>query len=400
MKFGIIRETKKPIDKRVPFTPAQCMKLLNRYNNLEIVVQPSAIRCFTDEEYRNEGIPVLEDLSDCDILLGVKEVNKRNLIQGKTYLFFSHTIKKQDYNKKLLKTILEKNIRLIDYETLTDSSGFRIIGFGRYAGLVGAYNGLRAYAIRLGQKVPKPAHRCSGLDEMIREAQKPKLPAIKIALTGSGRVAQGAMELLNQAGVDKISVDDYLNKTANKPVYVQLEPGEYVMRKDGTRFNLEHFFKHPEQYENNFERFLPHTDLLIAAAFWDPKAPVLFTAEQVNQPDFALKVIADISCDINGSVPTTKRPSTIDEPFYDYHKPTGELQTPFSGSDNITVMAVDNLPCELPKDASEYFGEMLSSKIVPALIGDDPEDVIRRATITNEGQLTTNFNYLEEWVSK
>jgi saccharopine dehydrogenase (NAD+, L-lysine-forming) len=401
MKIGILRESKKPRDERTPLSPEQCGSLVNKYIDLDIIVQSSDIRCFKDEEYLNAGIPVKKDLSDCDVLMGVKEVNTDELIPDKTYMFFSHTIKKQEHNKNLLKTILKKNIRLIDYEVLTDINGFRVVGFGRFAGLVGAYNGLRAYASRLGKTAPKPAHLCADLHEMKNEIRNFKVPHIKMAVTGGGRVTNGVMELLDAAGVRKVSVEDFLNKSGyNIPVYVQLEPEHYVKRKDGLTFNLQHFFENPDRYESNFERFISHTDMLFSAAYWDPRAPLLFMLKQVKKRNFSIKVIADITCDINGSIPTTKRASTIEKPFYDYNRLTGELTEPFSNEENITVMAVDNLPCELPRDASVDFGKMLSGKVVPALLGDDPWEMINKATITLNGNLTDNFKYLEDWVNK
>jgi saccharopine dehydrogenase (NAD+, L-lysine-forming) len=400
MRIGILRESKKPHDERAPLSPEQCKSLVNKYSNLKIIVQPSDIRCFKDEEYLDEGLAVKEDLSDCDMLMGVKEVNTDDLIPGKTYMFFSHTIKKQEQNKNLLKAILRENIRLIDYEVLTDDNGLRVVGFGRFAGLVGAYNGLRAYAFRLGKTGPKPAYLCEDLYEMKNEIRNFEVPDIKIAVTGGGRVAYGAMELLDVAGVRKVSVEDFLNKSGyNIPVYVQLEPEHYVKRKDGLIFKLQHFFDNPDQYESNFERFISHTDMLISAAYWDPRAPLLFTPEQVKNRNFSIKVIADITCDINGSIPTTKRASTIEKPFYDYNRTSGELTEPFSDEENITVMAVDNLPCELPEDASVDFGQMLSDKVVPALLGDDPGEMIKKATIALRGSITVNFRYLEDWVN-
>ena len=399
MKIGIIRESKKPHDERAPLSPEQCKSLVSKLSDLNIIVQPSDIRCFKDKEYLNKGIPVKENLSGCNVLMGVKEVNIDELIPDKTYMFFSHTIKKQEHNKSLLKTILKKNICLIDYELLTDIKGLRVAGFGRFAGLIGAYNGLRAYALRLGKTGPKPAYLYSDLYEMKNEIRDFEVPNINIAVTGGGRATQGAMELLDVAGVKKISVGDFLNKSGyNVPVYVQLEPEHYVKRKDGLSFDLQHFFDNPDQYENNFERFFSHTDMLISAAYWDPRAPLLFKPEQIKNRDFTISVIADITCDINGSVPTTKRASTIEKPFYDYNRTTGELMEPFSNKENITVMAVDNLPCELPRDASIDFGKMLSDKVIPALLGGDPGEMIKKATITLNGNLTGNFRYLEGWV--
>ena len=399
MRLGILREGKQPPDKRVPFSPTQCKELLERFSDLEIIVQPSEIRCFNDQEYVDLGIIVSENLNDCDVLMGVKEVPIRDLIADKTYFFFSHTIKKQPYNRKLLQEVVNKNIRLVDYEVLTDKDGLRIIGFGRFAGLVGAYNGWRTYGLRNNLFNLKPAHLCDDLEEMKTQAKSAHLPSARIAVTGGGRVAHGAMELLDAMGIKKVSVEDYLKVTDfNVPVYVQLEPGDYNLHKQGVEFDLNHFFKNPTEYKGNFSRFLPKTDMLVAAAFWDPNAPVLFSAKEMKKDNFNIQVIADITCDIEGSIPSTKRATTIDDPFYDYDPETGELKEAFSSDRHVSVMAIDNLPCELPKDASIDFGKNLSEKVMPFLLGEDDNDVIGRASITENGQLTQKFNYLTDYL--
>lgn len=400
MKVGILRENKTPPDKRAPLTPLQCVEVQEKFKHISIIVQPSKIRCFHDEAYREKGIIVDEDLSDCAILLGVKEVQVTDFIPGKTYLFFSHTIKKQAYNRKLLQTALEKRIQLVDYEVLTDKSGFRIIGFGRFAGLVGAYNGIRAFGLRYKLFDLKPAHLFSDLNEMLRVLNTIKLPNIKIAVTGDGRVAQGVLEILNSMKLENVKPADYLAKNYLHPVFTQLTPENYVRRKDGNLFDLMHFFNHPEKYENAFLPFAKTTDLLIAAAYWDPKSPVLFTTNDMKEDDFQIRVISDITCDIEGSIPSTKKASTIDDPFYDYNPETGELVPAFSSLKNITVQAVDNLPCELPKDASEDFGRNLIDKVFPALFETDPDEIIERASITKNGKLTHWFSYLQDFVDE
>ncbi len=399
MRIGIIREGKVPPDKRVPFTPEQCRHILDHMPGLEVVVQPSPIRCFPDEEYIRLGIPVVEDLSACDVLMGVKEVPLKELIPGKTYFFFSHTIKKQPYNRELLREVVRKGIRLIDYEVLTDRSGMRIIGFGRFAGVVGAYNGLRAWGLRHRLWALKPAWQCRNMEEMLGELAAIDLPAIRITLTGGGRVAGGAVELMNAAGIHPLPVDHFLaNEMHPGPVYVRLDPGDYNEHKEGKPFDMLHFFNNPWEYRGTFRRFLPHTDLFIGAAFWDPKAPVLFSPEDTLRPDFRVKVIADITCDIDGSIPTTLKASTIGEPFYDIHPHSFDIKEPFSGDDHISVMAVDNLPCELPADASYDFGKNLTEKVLPFLAGEDPDQIIERASITRNGRLTEKFAYLRDFL--
>ncbi len=401
MKIGILREGKVPPDKRVPLTPQQCKSLLNIYPRLTIVVQPSPIRCFRDEEYTAKGITLQEDLSDCQVLLGVKEVPVDRLIPGKTYLFFSHTIKKQPYNRKLLQTILQKEIRLVDYELLTDQQGMRLIGFGRYAGLVGSYNGLRTYGRRYKHFELKPAHLCADMNEMRKELKAVKLPPLKIAVTGTGRVANGVLEIMEEAGITRVTIDEYLTQDHfDEAVYVQLAPNHYNAHKEGLPFELMHFFNHPHEYDGNFKRFCNQTDLLISAAYWDPKAPVLFTREDMKAADYRIKVIADITCDIEGSIPSTLRASTIDDLCYDYNPATGLEEAAFSSEQNITMMAVDNLPCELPKDASHGFGNRLMNRILPNVIGADRGQIIRRATIAEDGELTERFRYLADYVAE
>ncbi|MFW6309932.1 MAG: NAD(P)-dependent oxidoreductase [Prolixibacteraceae bacterium] len=401
MKLGIIREGKTPPDNRVPLTPEQCVEVQQKYRNVEVVVQTSTVRCFSDEDYQKAGIRVQEDLSDCDILLGVKEVPADDLIPGKIYFFFSHTIKKQEYNRKLLQAILQKNIQLVDYESLTDKNGFRIIGFGRFAGLVGAYSGFRAFGLRNKSFRLKPAYKCTGLDEMFAQLSKIEIPPVKIALTGDGRVAQGSLEVLNHLKIKQLSPEEYLKyNNPQEPVFIQLAPGDYVQRKDGAAFSLNHFFRHPEMYENAFLPFTKTTDILIAAAYWDPKSPVLFTAEDMRRNDFRIQVISDITCDIEGSIPSTKRAATITDPFYDYNPGTEKLEPPFSSEKNITVQAVDNLPNELPKDASQDFGRSLIDKVFPSLSENDNEGIIKRASITKNGKLTERFAYLQDFISK
>jgi hypothetical protein len=331
--------------------------------------------------------------------MGVKEVPVENLLEGKSYVFFSHTIKKQEHNRKLLQTVLKKNIRLLDYEILTDKKGMRLIGFGRYAGIVGAYNGFLTYGKRYGLYDLKPAHSCADKIEMFKELKKVQLPNIKIAVTGNGRVANGVLEIMEELGIRRLSVDEYLNKSYEESCYVQLTPGDYNKHKEGLKFDLFHFFKKPKDYHGNFKRFCNHTDLLISAAFWDPKAPVLYTLEDMKEDDFKIKVIADITCDIGGSIPSTIRASTINDPHYDFNPYTNEEESPFSGDQNVTMMAVDNLPNELPKDASREFGGHLVNRILDYVIKADREGIIERATIAEDGQLKERFNYLEDYVN-
>jgi alanine dehydrogenase len=398
MKIGILRENKMPIDKRVPLTPEQCVEVQQKFPGVRVVVQPSTVRCFNDSQYISLGIEVKEDLSDCDILMGVKEERIEDLIEGKKYLIFSHTIKKQVYNRELLQAVLKKNIQLIDYEVLTNSEGFRIIGFGRFAGLVGAYSGIRAFGLRNKLFDLKPAHKCEDLVEMFEQLNMVTLPPIKIALTGNGRVANGVLEILDQLNIMRLPPTEYLeHDNPTVPVFAQLLPGDYARRNNGYEFDLFHFFTNPGEYESSFLPFAKSTDLLLASAYWDPEAPVLFTADDMKMKSFRISVISDITCDIEGSIPSTKRASTIDDPFYDYNPETGELEPAFTSKTNITVQAVDNLPCELPKDASLDFGQNLIEKVFPSLLGEDGDGIIERASITKNGKLTSRYKYLQDF---
>jgi alanine dehydrogenase len=399
IKLGIIREGKIPPDKRVPFTPMQTEEIGQRFPNVKVICQRSEVRAFKDDEYREYGIEVTDDISQCDILMGIKEVPVQNLIAGKTYLFFSHTIKKQPRNKKLLQEILDKKIRLIDYETLKDRLGNRLVAFGRFAGIVGAYNGLWTYAQRFGGYSLRRAYEHFDVNDLKLELRNVKLPPVKIILTGGGRVGKGAMETLDTAGIRKVGVYDFLTKSFNEPVYVQLSSADYHVRRDGGHFNRDEFHHHPERYDSTFLSFTKVADVLMAGAFWNPKAPVLFTREDMLSPDFKIKIIADITCDIEGSIPSTKRASSIPEPLYDYNSENDSVEAPISNPKYVTVMAVDNLPCELPRSASEEFGRDLIDKILPILFGKDTDGIIKRATIARDGHLTETYQYLEDYVS-
>lgn len=395
--FGLIREGKVPIDKRVPLTPAQAVAFQKQFG-VKVVVQTSPIRCYTDDEYRAAGVEVVDNVADCDVLLGVKEVPIKDLIKNKTYFFFSHTTKEQPYNRTLLQAIIANNIKLIDYENLTTPNGQRVVAFGRYAGIVGAYNGIMTYGKRYHLFDLRPAYTCYDLNDLTTEYAKVKLPAIKIVLTGAGRVAHGAMEVLDAMGIKKVSVDNFLNQLFEEPVYCQIHSDKYNKTDDGRPFDSQEFHENPTHFMGDFLKYARVADVLIAGAYWDPRAPVLFTQSDAQQPWFKLKVIADITCDIEGSIPSTLRASTIAEPIYDYDAQTGTEKEPLSSENHITVMAVDNLPCELPINASNDFGEQLMQNVLPHLFNNDTDEVIKRATITQQGKLTKKYKYLQNYI--
>lgn len=400
ISIGLIREGRIPPDKRVPFTPVQTEEIVQRFPHVIMLCESSPVRCYTDKEYEEYGIPVISAVDDCDILMGIKEVQIPDLIANKTYLFFSHTLKAQPHNKKLLQTILQKKIRLIDYEALRDSQGNRLVAFGRFAGIVGAYNGLLTYGQRFGLFTLRRAFECFDINDLKLEVHKVKLPPMKIALTGAGRVAKGAMETLDTAGIRKVSPAEYLSHTFDEAVYVQLGSADYHVRNEGGHFNRDEFHRDPQRYHSTFAEYTKVTDLLLAGAFWNPKAPVLFTASDMCAPGFSIKVVADITCDINGSVPSTKKATSIADPLYDYDPKTDSLHPPMSNPNFITVMAIDNLPCELPRSASEEFGRDLIDRILKPLLMEDTDGVIARGTIAENGNLTPHFEYLRDYVSE
>jgi len=400
LKIGILRETKNPPDRRVALTPSQIKALRELYPGVEIFVQPSASRCYSNEEYKYLNIPLKENLTDCDILMGVKETDKKTLIPGKTYLFFAHVAKKQPYNLEMLREIVKKNITLIDYEYLTTDTGQRVVSFGRYAGLVGAYNGIRAFGIRTGRFNLDAAYRCSDLEEMWKGLREIKLdPGLKILITGGGRVAHGAIETLTAGNIKRVNPEDFLTKDFNFPVFCQIGPEHYTKHKNGLEFNFDHFLRNPREYESAFSPYRKVTDIMVACHYWDPDSPKFFSENDMKKQEFRISVIADISCDINGPIPSTIRATTISDPFYCYN-PYLEIEEPlFTSSKNIMVMSVDNLPGELPRDASRDFGIQLKEKVLHDLFSGEESKMIKRATITSNGLLPQNFSYLEDYLN-
>ncbi|MBD3635957.1 MAG: alanine dehydrogenase [Crocinitomicaceae bacterium] len=399
MKLGLIREGKNPPDKRVPLTPSQCLEVQQKFPQVEVYVQSSEVRAYKDEQYKEIGIPVVDDVSNCDILMGIKEVPIKELIPNKKYMFFSHTFKEQPYNRDLLRAILEKKIQLIDYEVLTDINENRIIGFGRFAGIVGCYNGFLTYGKKHGLYNLKPAHECEDRKELDRELSNVKLPSnTKIVATGFGRVGYGAREIFTTLGLREVSPEEFLTKEFNEPVYTHLKAKDYYARKDGKPFDRHAFFESGEGHESTFSRYLKVADIYIAAHYWDSSSPYIFSRTDLKSESIKTSVVADISCDIDGPVACTIRPSTIEDPIFGYD-PQSESETDFMKPGAIAVMAVDNLPCELPKDASEHFGNVLIEKVFPYLFGDDPDRIIERASETNlQGELMPDFAYLENYV--
>ena len=398
MKFGIIKERKNPPDRRVVFIPEELVRLQNEHPEAIVKVESSDIRVFNDDAYRNLGIEVADDVSDCDVFFGVKEIPVEYLIPNKKYFFFSHTIKKQTHNRKLLQAILAKNIELYDHETIVDNKNRRLIGFGRYAGIVGCYNGFRAFGIKYDLfNLPK-AETLQTKEDLIVRLKRQILPNIKIVLTGHGKVGMGAKEMLDGMKLKHVSPDDFLNKIYTQAVYTQIDVLDYNKRLDGKAAdNNSDFYKNPQDYTSNFERFTKVADVFITGHFHANGSPDILTREMLQAPNCKLKVVADISCDVEGPIASTIRSSTIADPFYGY-LPSEKKEVPYTHPGSIMVMAVDNLPCELPKDASEGFGEMFMQHVIPAFFNNDKDGILQRAKITENGKLTERFTYLQDYV--
>ncbi|HCQ13153.1 NAD(P)-dependent oxidoreductase [Flavobacterium sp.] len=397
MKFGIVKERKNPPDRRVVFTPEELVRLKIEHPEAEIKVESSDIRVFSDEEYSNLGLEVATDMTDCDVLFGVKEIPVDALIPNKKYFFFSHTIKFQPYNRKLLQAILEKNIELYDHETIVDAKNKRLIGFGRYAGIVGAYNGFRGFGIKYELfNLPK-AETLKSKDDLIVRLRRQTLPNIKIVLTGHGKVGMGAKEILDGMKIKEVQVDDFLTKKYSEPVYTQIDVLDYNKRLDGQVLDNTDFYKNPQEYTSDFERFSQVADIFMAGHFHGNNAPDILTREMLVSAKNKIQVVADISCDVDGPIACTIKASTIADPFFGYL--AGEnKEVPFTHPGSIMVMSVDNLPCELPKDASEGFGEMFMQHVIPAFFNNDKDGILQRAKMTENGQLTERFKYLQDYV--
>lgn len=397
MKIGILKETKVPQDNRVPLTPSQCAIVKEENEDIEVYVQGCKNRCYSDDEYRYHGIEIKNDLSDCDILLGVKEIAIEHLIHDKTYFIFSHVIKKQPQNQPLIKAVLKKNIRLIDWETLTNEKGRRLIAFGRWAGIVGAYHAIRMIGMGTKMFSVKQMSECHNFAEVQKEFPKLKFPKLKIVLTGTGRVSNGAAFLLNLVGVKKVSPYNFCYNEFEEIVYTQLSSGDMYHREGAEKFDVADFHANPSAYKSNFYPFTKTADVLINGIYWDKRYPAFFTKEQMKEEDFSIEQIADITCDVapNSSIPSTLKTSSIQQPYYGYNPETEEIVEPFVAN-AIDIMAIDNLPNELPRDASEDFGNMFMSRILPEFKKEESK-ILQRATIADKGKLTEPYLYLSDY---
>ncbi len=397
MIIGLSKERKNPPDNRVALSPIQCIALQQRYPEVQVVVESSPARCFSDEAYREVGIQVVDSLEHCDVIFNIKEVPSEALIAGKTYFFFSHTIKKQPYNRQMLQSILQKNITLIDYEVLRYETGARVLGFGRYAGVVGTYNGLLVYGKKHGLFTLKPAHESKNYADILTQLLRVDLPNMRIVITGGGRVSQGALDLLRAIQIREVTPNQYLHIEYNEPVFVQLNSPDLYVHPTLKQWDTKHFYQHHGEYISQFKGYAACTDLLVNGIYWTEDLPRLFETEDTQDPEkFKPTVIADISCDVQGSVPITYKASSIKDPVIGWSRRTLSPCEPYT-EDSVDVMAVGNLPNELPKDASEEFGEMLLQLVMPEFLSEKSR-LIQEATITQSGNLTAHFQYLSDFV--
>ncbi len=398
--FGIIREEKNPPDSRVALPPRYCQQLLEKFGDqIDIEVQRSSNRCIKDEEYEAAGITLKDSVEHCDVLIGVKEVPIESLVPNKTYLFFSHTHKRQIYNRKLLKAMIDKGIRMIDYELITDDRQRRVIGFGFFAGVVGAHNGMQALGRKTGAfKLPN-AHDCHDYAAMVEGYKSVALPPIKVAVTGNGKVARGALQIMRAFGIREVKAQDYCCNQYEEPVFVHLPNELLYERKEKGGYNQPEYYLNPERYCCPFSHFSKHTDLLINGIFWQHPAPAYFTLEDMKSRDFRIKVIADVTCDIApvASIPSTLKATVIGEPVFGFDPQTGKEVAPYLPN-TVDMMTIDNLPNELPRDASMGFGEVLVDRVFPELIKPEKSDMIARATICRDGKLTDQFAHLQDFV--
>jgi hypothetical protein len=396
VSIGLIKEGKVPEDNRVALTPAQCKWLKRTIPGCTVTVQSCQTRCYSDKEYEQAGIPVQDDVSHCDILMGIKEVPVEMLVPGKTYLFFSHTKKQQPYNQKLMHALVDREITLIDYECLEHEDGQRIIGFGFFAGVVGAHNGIMAYGNRTGEYNLGRVYRHKDYRALIHTYFGLKLPNIKVVVTGSGRVAHGIVEVMNLLGITEVEPDEYLERNFSYPVYVQLKGQNLYTHKELKTYKREHFHEHPTEYRSRFLPYTRTTDVLMNGIYWEADMPRLFEKQDITE-SFTINTIADITDDADGSVPINLGDQDIPHPIYGVSRKTFEKTEPYLPG-SIDLMAVGNLPNELPRDASRYFGEQLIKFVLADLLGNG-SDILTRATMLQRGKLTPHFDYLSEYAA-
>ena len=430
-KIGIRHEDKYEFEKRTPIIPEHIGELSVR-ENIPFAVESSDKRIFTDNEYRNAGAEVTDNLADCDVIFGVKEMPEFFFQEGKTYLFFSHVIKGQPYNMPMLKKLIEKKATLIDYEKIENKNGRRLIFFGRYAGLAGMLNTLWSTGQRLsvlGFNTPfhnlKQTHHYNSLEEAkaaVREAGvqitskglPDELKPLIILVTGNGNVSQGAMEILELLPGDFITANELKRvefDKNNEIVKVNLLVSDYMIPKSERTFELKHYIQNPEAYYSTVEEYLYDIDIIVNGIYWDHRYPRIITKnwlrEREKSGSLKLKVIGDITCDVHGSIECTELPTPVEDPVFIYNPKTDSFEMGFEG-EGVAVMAVDILPSELPREASIHFSESLKPYLKDLAQTDFSKNFdqlelpfeIRNAIIVHKGELTEEYLYLEECLSQ
>lgn len=398
MKIGILRETVHNTDARVAIIPQHAKELMQQFPNLIFKVQPSNTRVFTDSDYQNHGAIIDENLNDCDLLIGIKEVDISTIIPEKKYLFFAHVAKKQEANRTYFQELAQKKITLLDFEYFVNRKEERITSFGFWAGFSGLYHAVRAIGIRYNEFLLPNAMELASYENMLESLTQVQIPPIKILVTGDGLTSAGVTETLEKLGVKQIKPAS-LKKTFNQPVYCQLVSSDYIKRIDGKPFYKREYYKSPELYESVFYQFTHYADVYLPCHFWDSKYPKYLETKHYLHPNFQLRIIADVSCDINGPIASTLRESTLEAPYYDYNPFTCLEEKPFSSPNNIVTISVSNLPASLPKDASIYFSKVFCEQVLPSLLSKEKKMLIDKATILQKGKLTSHFSYLYDFLT-
>lgn len=435
MIIGIRRADKNKWERRVPLIPSDIKELKEKFG-ITAIIQPSEIRAFNDDEYIEAGAEVTEDINKADVIFDVKEIPLHFYRPNKTYIFFSHTIKGQAYNMPLLKKMMELKCSLIDYERIVDESNRRLIFFGKFAGIAGMVETLHSLGQKLklkGLHTPfeniKKAYEYPSIQEAINHLKVISdqiksvgldvsvLPLV-IGLAGYGNVSKGAQEILDIFPVKTLKTEelktiDHLPKNELKRniFKVVFEEKDLVVPKEGV-FELQDYYNHPEKYSGKFEEYIPYLTVLVNCIFWTDKYPRLVTKEYLWSDDYRksskkMIIIGDISCDVDGAIEITYKATDPGNAFYTYLPDVDQYHDGII-KDGLTIMAVDNLPCEFPKDSSEEFSKVLKN-FVPQIAKADfnkPFDElnlplpIKKALILHKGELTKDYLYLNKLINK
>lgn len=428
--IGIRREDKNQWEKRVPLIPEHVKKLKNR-NDIQTIIQPSKIRVFQDNEYKKVGAIVKEDLSNCHTIFAIKEIPSDFFESDKTYIFFSHTIKGQRYNMPMLKKMIDLKCTLIDYERIVDKNVFRLLFFGRFAGIAGMIDTLWAFGQKLSLKnIYTPLNKIkqtinyANLNEIKKhimllgkEIQKNGLPKsispIIIGIAGYGNVSKGVQEVLNILPIKNISPKEIINtvkEPTNNYIYKVVFKEKDMVKpiNSSNKFNLQEYYHHPEKYQSIFEKFVPDLSVLMNCIYWDSRYPRLITKNLIKEnyhQRWRLQIIGDISIDINGAIEFTEKATTPDNPVFIYNPYTDKIKDGYFG-DGIIVMGVDNLPCELPLESSISFSKVLHS-FVPAISKTEFNvefencrltQEIKKGVILYKGDLTPDYKYINKYL--